>query len=792
MNTQSQGQPGPAQAQAMRIPMYRPEQMRSLEILSDSDKEKYERGLKGLWDTMENNPPDSAAHKQAKSKISEFSRGVWGKVTTMRRQQAQAQAAQAGQGQPGQPGQPNAIQANIATQRANMAQARPTPAMNGGGAAAPAQAGQQRTAAGNNLPQVSQSVLQMVNSLKVIPPVELSNDHERAQKYRSDLKTKYMKALALVEQNQKKIVHMQALVKDRTSKGQQFSPEEQNRLNSEMEQCRKMCAEGKRFADSVKAQASQGQPDSAGTPAGQNVGQPARPQQVANTGNPMQAATASVNAAMDAAKNLQSTAANRQPGAPQTPTTSGVMGSTVQTTTAPATQAQAAPAAQPQVKIEPGFQHPPPVNTVLAAATANTGTSAGTPTQNSARVQTPQAATPITAGQGAARPLTHQSALALANKTNSSNSVPTLNQQGLSAAASANTPGSAGIANTAQAAHSHAHPQHPGAQHPGGAVPAPKMPIPKQLPDRAQQIPQAVATGGGVNAGRPTLGNGLGTAGGTMNQPVIQKNPAFTFEAEGEHVLNKKKLDELVRQVCGGGPPGQDGNYLTPDVEESVNQVADHFVDNVLYQACRLAKERGSKVLEIRDLQLVLERVYNIRVAGFTSDELRTVRKPQPNGAWLSKEDRPDTGAVAGRGSKQAKTKVPVVDRSHGMAFAKVRPLGGMQARDWVKKNGPVMTNVRGTDAKSVWGRYNTSTAPPDPLTTRLLPIHSEANRLTTMCGMPPIGMRLPPWSVLSNGPRATPVNHNAAAAGCDMNASATSPEDLGYGIATIAARTDT
>lgn len=57
----------------------------------------------------------------------------------------------------------------------------------------------------------------------------------------------------------------------------------------------------------------------------------------------------------------------------------------------------------------------------------------------------------------------------------------------------------------------------------------------------------------------------------------------------------------------------------------------------MLQQACRLAKERGSKVLEIRDIQLVLERVYNIRVPGYTSDELRTVRKPQPNGAWLSK-----------------------------------------------------------------------------------------------------------------------------------------------------------
>jgi transcription initiation factor TFIID subunit 12 len=60
-------------------------------------------------------------------------------------------------------------------------------------------------------------------------------------------------------------------------------------------------------------------------------------------------------------------------------------------------------------------------------------------------------------------------------------------------------------------------------------------------------------------------------------------------------------------------------------------------LDNVINTACRLAKERGSKVLEIRDIQIVLERVYNIRIPGFTSDELRTVRKPQPSSAWLSK-----------------------------------------------------------------------------------------------------------------------------------------------------------
>lgn len=65
--------------------------------------------------------------------------------------------------------------------------------------------------------------------------------------------------------------------------------------------------------------------------------------------------------------------------------------------------------------------------------------------------------------------------------------------------------------------------------------------------------------------------------------------------------------------------------------------LADSFVDSVLHSACRNAKERGSKVLEIRDLQLVLERTYNIRIPGYSSDELRTVRKVQPSMAWITK-----------------------------------------------------------------------------------------------------------------------------------------------------------
>lgn len=70
---------------------------------------------------------------------------------------------------------------------------------------------------------------------------------------------------------------------------------------------------------------------------------------------------------------------------------------------------------------------------------------------------------------------------------------------------------------------------------------------------------------------------------------------------------------------------------------QSILNLADSFTDDVLHAACRIAKERGSKVLEIRDIQLVLERVYNIRIPGYSSDELRTVRKVQPSAQWITK-----------------------------------------------------------------------------------------------------------------------------------------------------------
>ena len=106
----------------------------------------------------------------------------------------------------------------------------------------------------------------------------------------------------------------------------------------------------------------------------------------------------------------------------------------------------------------------------------------------------------------------------------------------------------------------HGHPQLPNrGDPPNNNV---KMPIPKDL---KIPPPQPVSMG----PARPTLTGGPSNgAMGQLGQPAIQKHPGYVLEGDGERVLSKKKLQELVRQVTGVGSEGDDTEGLTPEVEE--------------------------------------------------------------------------------------------------------------------------------------------------------------------------------------------------------------------------------
>ena len=84
----------------------------------------------------------------------------------------------------------------------------------------------------------------------------------------------------------------------------------------------------------------------------------------------------------------------------------------------------------------------------------------------------------------------------------------------------------------------------------------PKMPIPRHL-NVAAPLPVH------MGQARPTMGGPTNGAPGPMGQPVIPRPPPFQLEGEGDRVLSKRKLDELVRQVTGGSEEA-----LTPEAEE--------------------------------------------------------------------------------------------------------------------------------------------------------------------------------------------------------------------------------
>ncbi|KAI7317063.1 hypothetical protein KC315_g10557 [Hortaea werneckii] len=187
------------------------------------------------------------------------------------------------------------------------------------------------------------------------------------------------------------------------------------------------------------------------------------------------------------------------------------------------------------------------------------------------------------------------------------------------------------------------HTQHQPPSMQATTTPNNKFPIPKQLHINSQINQQVQGP-----PSRPTMANA-----GMVSQPGLQRPAAYTLEGEGDRVLSKRKLDELVRQVTGGGSTSSSTTdpehaFLDPLVEENVLALADDFVDSVITSACKLAKLRPNQMLELRDVQMVLERNWGIRVPGYTLEEVRAVKRFQPTVEWQKKMGAVGTAKTLG------------------------------------------------------------------------------------------------------------------------------------------------
>ncbi|KAJ8518133.1 hypothetical protein ONZ45_g4750 [Pleurotus djamor] len=127
--------------------------------------------------------------------------------------------------------------------------------------------------------------------------------------------------------------------------------------------------------------------------------------------------------------------------------------------------------------------------------------------------------------------------------------------------------------------------------------------------------------------GRPTLTGGIagGRVSGTPAQIARQPDDPTLLTVD-EHRNRRKTTpgDQSMRRSIQDLVASIDPNVkIEPEVEDLLLNIADEFIDSVTTFACRLAKHRGSDSLEVRDLQLHLERNHNIRIPGFASDETR-------------------------------------------------------------------------------------------------------------------------------------------------------------------------
>ncbi|XP_034949078.1 transcription initiation factor TFIID subunit 12 isoform X1 [Chelonus insularis] len=84
--------------------------------------------------------------------------------------------------------------------------------------------------------------------------------------------------------------------------------------------------------------------------------------------------------------------------------------------------------------------------------------------------------------------------------------------------------------------------------------------------------------------------------------------------------LTKSRLQELVKEV---DPTEQ----LDDEVEEMLLQLADDFVETTVNAACLLAKHRHANTVEVKDVQLHLERNWNMWIPGFGTDEVRPYKR---------------------------------------------------------------------------------------------------------------------------------------------------------------------
>jgi transcription initiation factor TFIID subunit 12 len=558
-NPQAQGSQGPAQP-TQAVQMLKAEDVGKLQHLSEDQRQKYRPVLAGYWSSMTTSTPGSPGHQQARAKLQEWSQKLITQERIYRARIKQQQQQQQAQQQPGQadasnsqgqaPPQPQPGNGN---RNGNAQQTSPQPAQaqkpipptqqppN------PGQPAQQPGQPRSQPPQVEPAIIEHVQKFSYHLP--LTGPHagtpEGDQKIK-DYRQSYLVALNKQQKATQRIKLISNAMEARQKAGQDIPAElmtQKNQMQQEydgakefVDNFRKRQTQWKREHELRRAQQQQQQPQALGQQQPQQT--PIQPQRTAS-----QPATVKEEPQIkieggqpQLTPQQFATAQQQQPQQPQSQNPQ-IQAPPPVTQQQPLRQPPAAHSQQQQQQMNQqnqaqSFAQPQqpqqPVRPQINPAQAN----AHQQQQNNS--PHPQSATSNAAGPPV--PLSHQAAVSAAQRSYSNTEPPRTSTPMQTGGGQGNF---------------HA----PGSRE-REQLNNPKMPIPRTL-NVSQPMPVS------MGSARPTMSGPTNGAPGPMGQPVITKFPPFQLEGEGDRVLSKRKLDELVRQVTGGAEEA-----LTPEVEE--------------------------------------------------------------------------------------------------------------------------------------------------------------------------------------------------------------------------------
>lgn len=530
--SQPQGAQGSAPQPDPRL--LKAEDVPRLQCLSEDNKQKYRPLVQNLWNIMQTKPQNSVEHNQARQKLQEWSGRL---IAQERNFRAKMKQQQASQGQQAQTGQASSQAAQSANEQQQPTQQQPTQQQppkqqsaqqpNPAQGLRPGQQGQQ--------PQIDPEIIKHVASFKFFLPVNGPQEGTpEGDAKLKEMRNSYLMALNKQSKAAQHLKRLNAAIEARQKANQEISPEIMNQkaaIQKEYEAAKEFGDNfRKRQAQNKAEQERRSQQQSQPPPTPQQP-QQATPQQPRQPSQPnikeepnIKVEGSQVNPSPQSQQfgNMQGGSAQQPSQGAQAPPPAGQQA--MRQPPAPHSQQGQAPGQHPQF-AQPGQPQPhqqpsrPQINPHQANAVQHQQTNSPHPQSATAN--------PV--------PLSHQAAVSAAQRSYSNPDA--------QRTATPMQPGGQGNFHT------------PGSRE-REQLNNPKMPIPRQLNVTA---PTPV----GMGQARPTMSGPTNGAPGPMGQPVITKFPPFQLEGEGDRVLSKRKLDELVRQVTGGSEEA-----LTPEVEE--------------------------------------------------------------------------------------------------------------------------------------------------------------------------------------------------------------------------------